>query len=204
VTGILISYHYLKSNTGMRDLASALADADIPLMLDSGAYSAWHVGAEIDLGEYIEYCKGHGANFEIQVALDVIGNKERSRPNLDAMLDAGLKPMPVFTIDESESEENIDWFLQRSRSIGIAGNPTAPEHSWSIGNSNTFEEARIAYEKRMELIYRQAEGRVWLHGLSFTHSVLPWRSKCTSVDSSSWASSMRYALNTSFFHPHRS
>lgn len=202
MTGILMSYHYL-GNINMQRLASALADVDIPLMLDSGAFSAHNIGAVISLEEYIEYCKGHGSIFEIQVALDVIGDGKTSKRNLDVMLDAGLKPMPVFTVDESESEENIDWFLQRSRSIGIAGNPTAAERSWSIGNSKTFEEARIAYEKRMELIYRQADEKVWLHGLSFTHSVLPWRSRCSSVDSSSWCSSMRYAMNTSFFHPSR-
>lgn len=74
---------------------------DIPLFIDSGAFSAYTMGKPIDLGGYIEFIRGVIAkNPRIVYAnLDVIGEGEQSYVNWRTMRDAGLNPVPVFSVN---------------------------------------------------------------------------------------------------------
>jgi len=78
-----------------------------PIMLDSGAYSAWRAGKEVDFKEYMRYLhylidKYPDADFEY-VNLDVIGDGEKSYKNWMTMRDNGLNPMPVWHLTSSHS-----------------------------------------------------------------------------------------------------
>lgn len=66
------------------------------VFLDSGAFSVRMRGASVDVGAYCAYLREHGGKFDTYVALDVIGDWRASAANLDAMLAAGLRPLPVF------------------------------------------------------------------------------------------------------------
>jgi hypothetical protein len=89
------------------------------LMLDSGAFSAWQQGTKISLGNYIAYLKRHTALIDECVCLDAIpgfrpgekGVRERNLSKIDAaakesyenqqrMKAEGLRPIPVFHMDE--------------------------------------------------------------------------------------------------------
>lgn len=67
-------------------------------MLDSGAFTAYHLGKEIDLDALIAEAKSD--RWDEVVALDVIGDAEASYENAVAMRDAGCCAMPVFHIGE--------------------------------------------------------------------------------------------------------
>jgi hypothetical protein len=84
-------------------------------MLDSGAYSAWTKGTEINFDEYIAFIKRFGHFFDVVVNLDVIpgfgGQREhcpeaiehaaaRSYENLQRMRDAGINAIPVYHQDD--------------------------------------------------------------------------------------------------------
>lgn len=78
-----------------------------PIMLDSGAYSAWRAGKQVDFKEYMRYLhylikKYPGADLEY-VNLDVIGDGKASYKNWRIMRDNGLNPMPVYHLTSSHS-----------------------------------------------------------------------------------------------------
>jgi len=85
------------------------------LMIDSGAFTVWTRGEEVDLEKYIEFCKEFEKEIDVIVALDVMPGKNGSKvgvtkkeveyscqkgwDNYMQMLDAGLpkdKVVPVF------------------------------------------------------------------------------------------------------------
>jgi hypothetical protein len=175
----------------------ALYSANVPTMLDSGGFSAHFSGVPVDVDDYIAFCKENHNWFTQYVQLDKIKDDPTSRLWLQRQYDAGLKPMPVFTVGANERE--FDWFLKFSRRICVAGwaymgNTT----SWGMGNSKNYVQAVKAYEERVHRLWNAAGGSVKLHGLSFTSGIKAWKSKVWSVDSSSWVSGHRYGMIGSF------
>src|SRR5215831_11945604 len=63
-------------------------------MLDSGAYSAWRVGYQVDFDELCQ--EAARPNWDEVVALDVIGDDRASLENSLKMKERGLTVMPVF------------------------------------------------------------------------------------------------------------
>jgi hypothetical protein len=72
----------------------------VELFLDSGAYSAWSQGKEINIDEYISFIKENKEVIDVYANLDVIGNAEATWNNQMRMEKAGLKPLPVFHYGE--------------------------------------------------------------------------------------------------------
>ena len=52
-------------------------------------------GQVVALADYMAFLREHGALFDRYLALDVVGEPEATDRNLHAMLDAGLRPIPV-------------------------------------------------------------------------------------------------------------
>lgn len=91
-------------------MIAKIAKPKVDLWLDSGAFSAWKRGVEIDLKEYIAYIKANAHLLHSYVNLDVIPGKpnqrrtqaqvdaaaKRSYANQQTMKRAGLTPIPVF------------------------------------------------------------------------------------------------------------
>lgn len=74
--------------------------------LDSGAFSAWKSGTEIDLSAYIETCLHLLATDEKLTevfALDVIGDHKATLKNTERMWDAGVPAIPAYHPGEPES-----------------------------------------------------------------------------------------------------
>lgn len=113
------------------------------IMLDSGAYSAWKQGVEIDIEKYIDYIKDNAERLDTYVNLDVIPGKpnvprtldeveasaKASYKNLQIMKRAGLNPIPVFHMGE-----RLYWLDRLIKDghdyIGIS--PAADEHAAAI------------------------------------------------------------------------
>ena len=64
------------------------------LLLDSGAFSMWKRGFEIDILDYSIYIEKH--NISKYIVLDVVGNHEKTMENQRIMEELGLNPIPVF------------------------------------------------------------------------------------------------------------
>ena len=94
---VLIAYPYFDD-----DVRRCLMERDpstFRLIIDSGAFSAWNTGREIDLQEYMSWLKTIPKEWEMHaVQLDVYGNPEATYQNWQRMCDAGFDwVMPVFT-----------------------------------------------------------------------------------------------------------
>lgn len=92
--------------------------------LDSGAFSADKQGKPIILQDYIDFIKEHEEHLTAYAVLDVIGDYEKSWENQDIMEDQGLKPLPVFHMEDPEF--CLDWCLEYDYFClgGMAGNPS--------------------------------------------------------------------------------
>lgn len=154
---------------------------DFPLMLDSGAFSAMMMKKEIDLPDFMRYCHANRKFFEQYVMLDVIGNKERTRENLMTMLRDGLMPMPVLTTDMDESEFKDLHALNPNVCIS-GGRGQEP----------------VSYSARIEKCWRLVDGKTTIHGLGYTKTMEPIKTKCSSVDSASWSFAQRAGMLYTF------
>jgi hypothetical protein len=74
------------------------------LMIDSGAFTAWSIGQQIDLAEYAEYLHTWQGHWDHAVTLDTIGDPVATRKSTRALHEQGLPVMPVFTRGESVAE----------------------------------------------------------------------------------------------------
>jgi hypothetical protein len=157
------------------------------IMLDSGAYSAWKRGREIDLAAYIGFVKYNAPHVDHYISLDVIpgrnGQRDRSPEAVEcaaqqsyrnhcAMKDAGLHPIPVFHMDE-----RFEW-LERMITDGekyIALSPSLRAHRKEI-------------QRWLRFCFKHVPPRVKVHGLGVTSAALlgRWRHRWSSVDSSTW------------------
>lgn len=66
------------------------------LFLDSGGFSAFTKGVEIDIDHYISFIKRYNKIFGTVANLDVIGDHEASMKNQRYMESQGVNPIPVF------------------------------------------------------------------------------------------------------------
>lgn len=76
----------------------------VKLFLDSGAFSAWSQGEEINIQEYITFIKENEKYIDLYSNLDVIGDPKGTWKNQRIMEKAGINPVPVFHFGE-----NIKW-----------------------------------------------------------------------------------------------
>jgi len=90
VKNILKSYFYLKNNP---KYTVELLDK-FNVFLDSGAFSALTRKAAIGLDSYIEFLKEYKP--PVYAGLDVIGNAQETKKNIEYMEERGLSPMPTF------------------------------------------------------------------------------------------------------------
>lgn len=100
---ILESYLFFKS----KNIAAYLHSKGITkgkLFLDSGAFSAFTRNVQINIDDYCDFIKSHSASIEMYAALDVIGNAEATRKNVEYMEAKGLHPLPTFHYKSPISE----------------------------------------------------------------------------------------------------
>lgn len=81
--GILVSYHYLRKGRYFGRRLDSLFNIfqGLPVVLDSGAYSARQSGADVPLMEFGKFIRKEGHRFHWVASLDVIGNPHVTRTN---------------------------------------------------------------------------------------------------------------------------
>lgn len=174
----LVSYYYISKK--FQQCVEALY-RDTPFMLDSGAFSAMMLKEQISLPDFMRYCHSHRKLYEQYVMLDVIGNKEATRKNLEVMLQNGLMPMPALTTDMPESE--FPDLVRMNPNVCISG-----------GRG----QEPVTYSARIEKCWRLVDGKTTIHGLGYTKTLEPIKTKCASVDSASWSFAQRAGMLYTF------
>lgn len=168
----LLSFHYYRSI----DLDKEFSSYSPRLMADSGAFSAKTVGAAIDISSYAAWVKKWEHLFDSYANLDVIGNAQATLDNQHRLEDMGLRPMPVFHVNEPW--EYLEHYLENYDYIALGG---------LVG---------VVHAKGMMpwLIkaFQMLRPSQYYHGFGLTSwellASLPWGS----VDSSSWGAGYRY------------
>lgn len=140
-------------------------------IMDSGAFSAWASGKEIDIHQYIEVCKRltvEDKRMTEIIALDVIGSDKGSLRNSLIMRDAGVVAMPVFHLGD-------DWGILKEYLDG-----------WDkVGLSCSFWDNK----KESYKFYDQCFAKGWpkkFHSFGWVEEEMLLRYPFHSADSSSW------------------
>lgn len=159
------------------------------LILDSGAFSAWNLGKEIDLDHYIAYIKANIEYIDEYVNLDVIpasrgvmptpaeveASAQKGWDNMLRMEAEGLHPIPVFHMGEEFKwlERMIE---HHCTYIGI-----------SPANDRTTKDKRLWLDRVFDRI-TDAEGwpTVKTHAFGVTAVDLLIRYPWYSADSTTW------------------
>lgn len=144
-------------------------------MLDSGAYSAWSAGKEINMDalciEALKPC------WDEVVALDVIGDAAASLKNSLEMKDRGLTVMPVFHF--GDPWEVLEEYKAKFGRIGIASGHGAPFRERMKWTAQCFARAYPAM----------------FHSFGWVKREVLLEFPFVTADSSSWAAGTRFGVS---------
>ncbi len=152
----------------------------VDLFLDSGAFSAWSKGSEIDIQEYIQFIKKHEDVINVYANLDVIGDAEATYKNQRVMEKAELSPLPVFHY--GSPEKYLKRYLQKHPYISLGGMVPVSTQALVPWLDYIFEQY-ITDSKGLPIVK--------VHGFGLTSLKLMLRYPWYSVDSTSWVTTGR-------------
>lgn len=174
---ILESYHYVWRQTFVDKMR---ADG-VRIFLDSGAFSAFTKGVEINMKEYCQYIQKNEDIIEkvdgmvCASVLDGIGDPLKTYQNQMAMEGLGVRPLPCFHY--GEDERYLDYYAANYPYITIGG--MVP-----ISTPQLFLWLDRIWENH--LCDGAGRPKVKVHGFGLTTMSLVERYPWYSVDSSSW------------------
>nr|AYD82544.1 queuosine tRNA-ribosyltransferase [Achromobacter phage vB_Ade_ART] len=173
----LESYHYIWKQSYI-DRIRANGDT---VFLDSGAFSAFSLGVEVNLPAYVEWIQ-HNEDLVrrddgilMASVLDGIGDPLKTWQNQQAMEALGVCPLPCFHY--GEDERYLEWYIQHYEYITIGG--MVP-----ISTPQLFHWLDRIWAKY--LTDGSGRPRLKVHGFGLTSVPLMQRYPWYSVDSSSW------------------
>ena len=173
VKQFLFSYHFLRK-LEKKELSKYLKSKD--LFLDSGAFSAKTIGAEINLKEYIKFIQDY--KIENYASLDVIGNGPETLVNTNLMIKEGLKP--IHTFHKGTTEDFLHKSLELDLDyIALGG---------MVGNKKNI----YNWLDEVWKIIQKEKPNVKVHGFGCTSYELMKRYPWYSVDSTSWNSARKF------------
>lgn len=189
VAFFLESYHYINRGSALRKLRQD----GTRVFLDSGAFSAFTKGVEVDLPKYCDYVK---ANLDIietvdgvlcASVLDGIGDPLKTWQNQMAMESLGVRPLPCFHY--GEDEQYLDWYIANYDYITLGG--MVP-----ISTPQLIHWLDRLWERH--LTDGAGRPKLKVHGFGLTTMSLMTRYPWFSVDSSTW---VQNAVNGMIFLP---
>jgi len=136
------------------------------VLLDSGAFSAWSVGKQININDYADYLFKYQPDKYFN--LDVIGDPEETAKNQIFLESLGLTPIPVFHL--GEPMELLDNLVKRYGVIGLGGTVGKPHRQRT---------------KWLSEVYSRHPNTMF-HGLGITNRTLLSAYPFYSVDSTWW------------------
>lgn len=172
----LESFHYLHKGRALERLKT---DGE-KIFLDSGAYSAWRLGANIDMHHYCDFILQHDdivlelGGHKMIAPLDVIGDGDASYKNFITMTEMGVHTLPCFHFGDDWSL--LDEYRRHSDYIAIGGLVRTDMNALKHFFDELFE--RIAGP--------DGKPTIKTHGFGLTSLPLMLKYPWFSVDSSTW------------------
>lgn len=174
---ILESYHYVLKDSYVNNMR----ENNAKVFLDSGAFSAWSLGATIKMEDYCNYIKRNQDIIRVEdgalmaSVLDAIGSAQGTFENQMAMERMGVRPLPCFHF--GEDERYLEWYIANYDYItigGMVGKPKATLEKW------------LDHIWSKYLIDGSGNPLIKAHGFGLTSVSLMERYPWYSCDSSSW------------------
>lgn len=180
---ILESYHYI--GTGKR--AAEVRHSGRKIFLDSGAFSAKHSGAVVDINDYVRFIKQYEDIFLVDdgvpviAGLDVIGDAEQTYYNVRYIESQGVRCLPTYHIHEDERW--LEWYAANYEYICIGGVAAV-----------SSKQAEIWLDRLWNRYLLDGSGRpkCKVHGFATTAIPIMERYPWWSVDSSTWVQIASY------------
>lgn len=181
----LESYHYIHRESAVKKIRAE----GVKVFLDSGAFSAFTQGIEIDIAEYCDYIHKNADIIDLASVLDAIGDPEGTWRNQEEMERRGTKPLPCFHY--GEPTEILDYYVSKYPYITIGGMVPISTPQLKIWLDRIWEE---------HLTNADGTPKVKVHGFGLTSLPLMMRYPWYSVDSSTW---VQWAANGMILIPTR-
>jgi len=172
---LLLSYAYGR-NPSWEPILEGVRENGGKTIADSGAFTATSAGRVVTLEGYCHFLRSRSHLFDEYIALDVLGDKEKTLENYSKMVKLGLRPLGVVTID-MKAEESLA-YLEKNRRLCVAGGVLRGNESW--------------LPHKISLINRLSEGAARIHGLGYSPTPIEPTLQLHSVDSSSWLAPLRF------------
>lgn len=173
----LESYHYIHRQSYI----DKIRKDKVRVFLDSGAFSAFTKGVEVDIVAYCDYIKANRDIIEVvdgvlcASVLDGIGDPLKTYQNQLHMEKLGVRPLPCFHY--GEDERYLEWYVQNYSHITLGGMvpiSTPQLIHWLDRIWDTY------------LTNPDGTPKIRVHGFGLTNIALMKRYPWYSVDSSSW------------------
>lgn len=176
-TNLLESYHYIHRQT----FVDSIRGDKRQVFLDSGAFSAFTKGIEVDMAAYCRYIKENDDIIEkidgivCASVLDGIGDPLKTWQNQLAMEKMGVRPLPCFHY--GEDERYLEWYIANYDYITLGGMVPISTPQLKLWLDRIWENY---------LVDGSGRPRLRVHGFGLTTVSLMERYPWYSVDSSSW------------------
>lgn len=168
---LLESYHYIHKQS----YVDKIRRDGRQVFLDSGAFSAFTQGIEVDLNAYCRYIHENKDIIEVASVLDSIGSAQGTYDNQVAMEKQGVCPLPCFHF--GEDERYLEWYVANYDYITLGGMVPISTPQLIIWLDRLWEKY---------LTDDAGRPKIKVHGFGLTSSVLMLRYPWYSVDSSGW------------------
>ena len=181
----LESYHYIYRQSAVDKIR---AD-EKKVFLDSGAFSAFTKGVEVDMRAYCEYIHKNLDIIETvdgilcASVLDGIGDPLKTYQNQLQMEAYGVRPLPCFHY--GEDERYLDWYIANYDYITIGGMVPISTPQLIHWLDRLWEE---------HLCDGAGKPKVRVHGFGLTTFSLMKRYPWYSVDSSTWVQNAAFGM----------
>jgi hypothetical protein len=176
MTPVLASYWFFK-RTDMTSLVYAMGGrSSVDLFIDSGAFSAWSSGHEVNIRDYAAWLLEHRSVINFAAGLDVIGDPTATIRNLKSLLDLvgdQVKIVPTFHVGTPWKAldalvEGFD-FIALGGVVSLRLRDHDPLMPWLVTAHRVMREAGVV-----------------AHGFGITKPPLPHVLPWYSVDSAYW------------------
>lgn len=171
MTHVLESYHYVKNETYL----VRVREDGVKFFLDSGAFSAFTMGVEVDLNAYCDFIHRNADVIIMPSVLDAIGDPDGTWRNQVRMEEQGVRPLPCYHY--GEPTEVVDWYVKNYDYITIGGMVPISTPQLKLWLDRIWEE---------HLTDDKGVPKCKVHGFGLTSPELMTRYPWYSVDSSTW------------------